>query len=55
MNFIRLRDYLRAHRDEALEYERMKSVFAEKAGYDRKKYKALKSEFVKELIGRAQK
>ena len=54
LNFIRLRDYLRAHRDEALEYERMKSVFAEKAGYDRKKYKALKSEFVKELIGRAQ-
>ena len=54
-NFIRLRDYLRAHRDEALEYERMKSVFAEKAGYDRKKYKALKSEFVKELIGRVQK
>jgi GrpB-like predicted nucleotidyltransferase (UPF0157 family) len=52
LNFIRLRDYLRAHRDEALEYERMKSVFAEKAGYDRKKYKALKSEYVKELIGR---
>ncbi|MBQ6414524.1 GrpB family protein [Candidatus Saccharibacteria bacterium] len=54
LNFIRLRDYLRAHRDEALEYERMKSVFAEKARYDRKKYKALKSEYVKELIGRAQ-
>ena len=54
LNFIRLRDYLRAHRDEALEYERMKSVFAEKAGYERKKYKALKSEYVKELIGRAQ-
>ena len=54
LNFIRLRDYLRAHRDEALEYERMKLVFAEKAGYERKKYKALKSEYVKELIGRAQ-
>ena len=54
LNFIRLRDYLRAHRDEALEYEQMKSVFAEKARYDRKKYKALKSEYVKELIGRAQ-
>lgn len=54
LNFIRLRDYLRAHRDEALEYERMKSVFAEKARYDRKKYKVLKSEYVKELIGRAQ-
>ena len=54
LNFIRLRDYLRVHRDEALEYERMKSVFAEKAGYDRKKYKALKSEYVKELIGRVQ-
>ncbi len=52
LDFIRLRDYLRVHRDEALEYEHMKSVFAEKAGYDRKKYKALKSEYVKELIGR---
>lgn len=54
LNFIRLRDYLRSHPDEALEYERMKSVFAEKAGYDRKKYKALKSEYVKELIERIQ-
>ena len=54
LNFIRLRDYLRAHRDEALEYEQMKLVFAEKARYDRKKYKALKSEYVKELIERIQ-
>lgn len=53
LNFIRLRDYLRSDYDAALEYERMKSVFAEKAGFDRKKYKALKSEYVSELIKKA--
>ena len=53
LNFIRLRDYLRNDHDAALEYERMKSVFAEKAGFDRKKYKALKSEYVSELIKKA--
>ena len=49
-NFVKLRDYLRAHRDVALEYERMKKVFAEKVEYDRKKNKALKSEYVTKLI-----
>lgn len=52
-NMILLRDYLRANREEALEYERMKSVFAREAGYDRKKYKALKSKYVSELIKKA--
>ena len=33
-NMILLRDFLRENREEALEYERMKSVFAREAGYD---------------------
>lgn len=52
LNMLRLRDYLRANHEVALKYEKMKSVFAREAGYDRKKYKALKSEYVKELIKR---
>lgn len=53
LNMILLRDYLRANREEALEYERMKTVFAKEVGYDRKKYKALKSEYVRGLIEKA--
>ena len=53
LNMIWLRDYLRANREAALEYERMKAVFAQEAGYDRKKYKAIKSEYVRGLIGKA--
>ena len=52
-NMILLRDYLRANHEEALKYEQMKTVLAREAGYDRKKYKALKSEYVKELIEKA--
>ena len=52
-NMLVLRDYLRAHPEEALDYYRMKSEFAREAGYDRKKYKALKSVYVKELLERA--
>lgn len=47
---IRLRDYLRSHPEKAQEYFEMKKIFAREAGYDRKKYKALKSEYVSELI-----
>lgn len=49
-NMLKLRDYLRAHSDEAKKYFEMKTVFAREAGYDRKKYKALKSEYVSELL-----
>lgn len=48
-----LRDYLRAHREAAHEYERMKHVFAKEAKYDRETYKALKAGYVVELIERA--
>ncbi len=50
VKMLAFRDYLLANREAALEYERMKSVFAWEAGYDRKKYKALKSEYVEEVI-----
>ena len=50
LDFLRLRDYLLTNREAALEYEKMKHGVANEAGYDRKKYKALKSEYVKELI-----
>ena len=49
-NMLLLRDYLRTHPEKAKEYFEMKLVFAREAGYDRKKYKALKSEYVSELI-----
>ena len=47
---IRLRDYLRSHPEKAQEYFEMKKIFAHEVGYDRKKYKALKSEYVSDLI-----
>ncbi len=47
---LRLRDYLRLHPEKAQEYFEMKKIFAHEAGYDRKKYKALKSEYVSDLI-----
>ncbi|MBR5046481.1 GrpB family protein [Candidatus Saccharibacteria bacterium] len=53
LNMLKLRDYLRAHPEEAQEYFKMKLEFAREAGYDRKKYKALKSVYVKELLERA--
>ena len=55
LNMLRLRDYLRGHPEKAREYFDMKSVFAREAGYDRKKYKALKSKYVSELIKEANK
>ena len=53
-NMLTLRDYLRTHPEKAQEYFEMKKVFAREAGYDRKKYKALKAEYVKNLISEAQ-
>ena len=53
LNFLRLRDYLLANNEVALEYEQMKKAFAKEAGYDRKRYKALKSGYVDELIKKA--
>ena len=50
LDFLRLRDYLKSDRAVAEEYEKMKHEFAREAGYDRKKYKALKSEYVSKLI-----
>lgn len=47
---LRLRDYLKLHPKRAQEYFEKKKVFAREAGYDRKKYKALKSEYVSDLI-----
>ena len=52
-NMLKLRDYLKAHPEEAQKYFEMKSVLAREAGYDRKKYEALKSVYVKELLERA--
>ena len=53
LDFLRLRDYLKSDRAVAEEYEKMKHEFARAAGYDRKKYKALKSEYVSKLIEKA--
>ena len=53
-NMLVLRDHLRTHPEKAQEYFEMKKVFAREAGYDRKKYKALKAEYVKNLISEAQ-
>ena len=50
VKMLAFRDYLRANREAALEYERMKSVFAREAGYDRQKYKELKSGYVGRMI-----
>ena len=54
-DFLRLRDYLRTNPEIAKEYLGMKQVFAKRAGFDRKKYKALKSEYVAKLLEEARK
>lgn len=50
LDFLRLRDYLLKDRSAALEYERKKKDFVHEAGGDRKKYRAIKSAYVSELI-----
>lgn len=52
-NFILLRDYLRAHSEEARRYYEKKKEFAKQAKSDRKEYKRIKSEYVDELLRRA--
>lgn len=54
-DFIRLRNFLRENPDKAQEYFQKKLEFSEKANYNRKKYKALKSAYVSELLNEAKK
>ena len=49
-DFIILRDYLIANPDRAKEYFEKKYEFARMANFDRKKYKAIKSEYVSKLL-----
>lgn len=53
LDFLRLRDYLLKNRNVALEYERKKKDFVREAGGDRKKYRAIKSMYVSELLEKA--
>lgn len=52
-DFIILRDYLRNNPEEAERYYREKETLAKETKYDRKKYRALKSEYVSKLIKKA--
>ena len=52
-NFIVLRDYLANNPAKASEYLEKKHEFARQAGYDRQKYKALKSAYVSRLLEEA--
>ena len=49
-DMILFRDYLREHPDTAQEYAAEKHKCAKQAGFDRKKYKALKSKYVEKLL-----
>lgn len=49
-DFLRLKDYLIKNRDEAKKYFNKKEEFAKKAGYNRNKYKQLKSAYVSKLL-----
>lgn len=54
-DFIILRDYFIKNPNIAKEYESKKYEFAKMAGYDRKRYKALKSEYVSNILLNAKK
>lgn len=54
-DFLRLRDFLRKNHDRAQEYLMKKQEFAKLAGFDRKRYKALKAEYVARLLEEARK
>ena len=54
-NFIILRDFLKNNPEKAQEYLKKKYEFAKEANFDRKKYKALKSVYVSELLTEAKK
>ncbi len=49
-DFIILRDFFRANPQKASEYFEKKQEFAKVAGYERKKYKALKAKYVSGLL-----
>lgn len=49
-DFLRLRDFLRENPERAQEYWVKKQELAKLAGFDRKKYKALKAEYVARLL-----
>lgn len=49
-DMILFRDYLREHPEIAREYVEKKHECAERARYDRKRYKALKSEYISKLL-----
>lgn len=51
--FIILKEYLLANKEEAQNYSDFKRVIVEKGIIERKEYKAVKSEYVTNLIGRA--
>ena len=54
-DFITLRNYLKNNKMEALKYQNKKREFAQQAGFDREKYKELKSIYVSKLMARAKK
>ncbi len=54
-DFIILRDFLKANPHKANEYLEKKYEFAKSAGYERKKYKILKAEYVSALLDEAKK
>ena len=54
-DFIILRDFLISNPDVAKEYLEKKRKFAKEANFDRKKYKALKAEYVSKLLSDAKK
>ena len=51
---IAFRDYLRSHPEDAREYVRLKRRLAERFGTDREGYNLAKTEFVREVLRRAQ-
>ena len=53
-NYINFRDYLNTHKDDALTYSRLKEKLAIKYKDDRKTYTLSKSDFVNEIIHKAQ-
>ena len=52
-NFIILRNFLKNNPEKAQEYLKKKYEFAKEANFDRKKYRALKSVYVSELLTEA--
>ena len=54
-DFLILRNYLKNNPKKAQEYFKKKQEFAKKANYNRKKYKALKSAYVSNLLLEAKK